>query len=486
MSDFINNIIKLTSGSIAAQVLGILLIPVITRFYVPNDFGIFQLILSITSIMAAISCMSYQFSIMLPKEEEDSATLVVLCVILIFAASIFSALFLFIFSEKIETILKVQGISNYLVVIPFIIFLRGFSLPLNYWLSRKVRYGIITASRLANAVSSKIIQIIGGLAGPSPAGLILGFVAGQIIDDCMMLKQLKNDSMIFKKVSFEKMKQLAIRYRKFPIFTTWSLTANEISLQVPAFFLAIFFSPVTVGYYSLANTVLNVPMSLIGGATGQVFYQKAAEEKNKTGTIKGIVLEVYKRLISIGIFPMLALLIISDDLFLFVFGPNWTVAGTYAKILLPWIFLVFISSPLSTLFSLLEKQQIGLSFNMSLLISRIVALYIGGRTGDPLLTLILFSLTGVVFWGWMNLYLLKISGILYNQGIALLIKYLLIAAFISIPLFFAEFFSLSIYIILFLAIVCALAYYLAIIFEDITLRKELLIIIGEVKTRLWR
>lgn len=123
MSDFINNIIKLTSGSIAAQVLGILLIPVITRFYVPGDFGIFQLIISITSIMAAISCLSYQFSIMLPKEEEDSANLVVLCIVLIFLTSIFSAIFLFIFSEKIETILKVQGISNYLIIIPFIIFL---------------------------------------------------------------------------------------------------------------------------------------------------------------------------------------------------------------------------------------------------------------------------------------------------------------------------------------------------------------------------
>jgi lipopolysaccharide exporter len=476
MSEFINNVIKLISSSVVAQILGILLIPIITRFYSPGDFGIFQLITSISGIIAGLSCLAYYFSIMLPKEDEDSANLVVLCITLIILTSTISGLIFFIFSDWIWNSLKVPVVSKFWIFLPIIIFLNGLSAPLNFWLSRRVRYGTIAASRVGNAITVKIIQIIAGILGPSPLGLIYGLIGGNAIGDFIMVGQLKNEFLIFRKVSFKKMKELAIRYKKFPIFTTWSSMINDISVQVPVFMLAFFFSPITVGYYSLANAVINVPMSLIGEATRQVFYQKAAEEKNRIGTAKYIVKEIYRRLISIGIFPMIALLIISKELFLFIFGPNWTNSGIYAEILIPWIFLVFVSSPLSSLFSLHEKQNIGLSFNIILLISRCIALYIGGRLGNPILALILFSFTGVLFWGWMNMYLLKISDIQYKEGINMFIKYLLIALFISIPLLLAKIFSLSIYIIFIIAVVCTMIYYSVIIFDDIALRKEIFII----------
>ncbi len=481
MSGFINNVIKLTSSSIAVQIIAILLIPIISRFYGPKDYGIFQLVFSISNIITTISCFAYQLSIMLPKEDEDSANLFALCNGLIIAISLFSGLIIFIFSDWIGTILNVPMISDYLIFLPIIVFLQGLSLSLNYWLSRRARYGIIAASRMANALSGRIIQIFAGIAAPSPFGLIFGLIGGGFLADFIMVKQLKNEMTIFKKVSFEKVKKLAIRYKKFPLFTTWSLMTNELSLQVPVFVLAIFFTPVTVGYYSFANSVLHVPMSMIGGATAQVFYQKAAEEKNKIGSVRTIVREVYRRLISIGIFPMIVLMIVSEELFSIVFGSKWAVAGVYVKILIPWIFLVFISSPLSTLFSLLEKQHTGLSFNITLLISRFVVLYIGGRLGDPLVALILFSITGVLFWGWMNMYLLRISDIPYKEGLSLLMKYLLIALLISIPLFLVKFLSPPTYIILIVAVVCTLVYYCVIIFEDITLRKEIFTIIGKIK-----
>jgi lipopolysaccharide exporter len=364
-------------------------------------------------------------------------------------------------------------IKNYFIFLPIIIFLIGLSSPLNFWLSRRVRYGTIAASRVGNAISVRIIQIIGIIIGPSPLGLIYGLIGGNVISNFIMLKSMENESVIFKKVTLMKMKKLAIIYKNFPIFTTWSSMINNISIQIPVFMLAFYFSPLTVGYYSLANNVLEVPMSLIGEATRQVFYQRAAEEKNKIGTAKYVVKEVYKRLISIGIFPMIILLIIGKELFQFFFGPKWTSSGIYVEILMPWLFLVLISSPLSSLFSLHQKQHIGLSFNIILLISRFISLYVGGRLGDPILTLILFSFTGVVFWGWMNMYLLKISDIKYYDGFYVLAKYLLIGLFISIPLFLVKIFSTSIYIILIIAVVCTIVYYSVIIFDDITFRKEI-------------
>ena len=38
----------------------------------------------------------------------------------------------------------------------------------------------------------------------------------------------------------------------------------------------------------------------------------------------------------------------SIDIFIFVFGENWRLAGEAASIMAPWLFFNFLSSPLST------------------------------------------------------------------------------------------------------------------------------------------
>ena len=83
MSNFVANVLKLVSGSVTAQILSILLVPLITRIYSPDDLGIFQIFLSISGILIIFSTFSYQFAIMLPKKEEDSANLAFLCAILV-------------------------------------------------------------------------------------------------------------------------------------------------------------------------------------------------------------------------------------------------------------------------------------------------------------------------------------------------------------------------------------------------------------------
>ena len=99
MSNFISNVLKLVSGSVTAQILGILLVPLITRIYSPDDLGIFQIFLSVSGILVIFSTFSYQFAIMLPKTEEDSANVAFLCAILVTFISLLTAVVVIISSE---------------------------------------------------------------------------------------------------------------------------------------------------------------------------------------------------------------------------------------------------------------------------------------------------------------------------------------------------------------------------------------------------
>lgn len=485
MSNFITNVLKLVSGSVASQILSILLIPIISRIYSPDDFGLFQLFMSISGILVIVSTFSYQFAIMLPKTEEDAANVTSVCTALVILTSLLTGVILLLIPVNLDNIFKTPGISIYLPLLPLIIFLNGMFFVQNYWLSRRTRFGVIAGSRVSNTLTTKILQIGFAKSSVTPLGLIGGYVAGYAFADLFMLKGVKKDLQVFKKVSIKRMKELAIQYKHFPLFSFWSSIANTISPQVPAFLLAYFYSTSVVGHFSLANQVVNLPMGIVGSAIGQVFFQKVSEVKNGNGQgdMKTIVEEVYNKLISIGLFPMLLLIILGEQIFTFVFGSEWGVAGTYVKILVPWIFLVFLSSPITTLYNVFEKQKVWLTFSIALLVSRVIALGIGGSSGSPEFALALYSFTGAVFWLWNNAYLLGLAGISKRESINVLAKYSIISLVVSLPLILMKLISSNFYVIMFVAVVVTIIYYAVALHEDPMFKKMFSTFLVKVKNR---
>ena len=96
----------------------------------------------------------------------------------------------------------------------------------------------------------------------------------------------------------------------------------------------------------------------------------------------------------------------------FVFGAEWITSGEYVQILTPWLFLVFITSPISKLFLVLEKQKESLYFNILLFILRLTSLFIGGvMFKDAKMAIILFGLSGFVFWFFFSGYVLKLAAV---------------------------------------------------------------------------
>ncbi len=160
----------------------------------------------------------------------------------------------------------------------------------------------------------------------------------------------------------------------------------------------------------MANTIVLMPVNLIDTPTAQVFFQRACEEKNTTGSIKNTVWMTQRRLISLGMFPMFLLILIGPALFGLVLGAQWTIAGVYAGLLAPYLLIDFIVSPLISILAILEKQALDLTFNLIVLISRSIALIIGGLLGNAFVAIILYSGVGVPFWIGMNIYLLRVSG----------------------------------------------------------------------------
>ena len=64
-TSFKSDILRLASGTGIAQIIGILSMPILSRLYAPEAFGITALFLSLTTILGVIACMRYELSIVL-------------------------------------------------------------------------------------------------------------------------------------------------------------------------------------------------------------------------------------------------------------------------------------------------------------------------------------------------------------------------------------------------------------------------------------
>ena len=84
-SELVRNSARLLSANVVAQAIGLLVYPILTRMYAPDDFGLLNLFMSIGGIFVLISTADYQNAIVLPKEESRARALVQLCGCLLLA-----------------------------------------------------------------------------------------------------------------------------------------------------------------------------------------------------------------------------------------------------------------------------------------------------------------------------------------------------------------------------------------------------------------
>jgi O-antigen/teichoic acid export membrane protein len=159
-----------------------------------------------------------------------------------------------------------------------------------------------------------------------------------------------------------------------------------------------------------------MPMSLIGSSISQVFFQRASRASSR-GTLPLLVENVFKLLVIIGMFPILVLTIVGSDVFTVIFGEAWAEAGVYTQILGLWAFVWFISSPLDGIYLVVEKYHFGFRYNFFNLATRFLSLIIGGLLGSARIALILFSISGIVVYGYLCLKMMSYSGVKISRAL---------------------------------------------------------------------
>ena len=429
-------------GTVIAQMMNIIALPILSRIYSPADFGVMALYSSVVAMLTELAGLRYYLAIPLPKHTHYAHALVCLSFIIQVVVVAVITIVLFTCGDYIFKKLSLTSLIQYKYLLPIGVLAIGFYNVVSQWAIREALFTSLGKTKISQAFSGFAAKFILGILGIKPLGLIAGVIVGQAGGIGVLMRDLlrKKRLDINKKLMYRVM----LRYRNFPIYNTWTGILNTFGTYMPQILLSSIYNIKFAGLYSMANSLLSVPAVFVGNAIGQVFLQKASVAKY-AGNLPDLSFKSYILLLQIGVFPIIALSIMAPPLLTIVLGQQWAECGYYALVISPWIAYIFAVSHMANIFSILNLQKQALLFEICYVLVRIISFYLGKILFiSPIISVLLFSLFNCLLLFFKMVYIfhkLSVSNtkLVFNT-FSVIAKALVLSAFVWVGLYMSDIF----------------------------------------------
>ena len=391
-SSGVRNFTKLLSANVVAQVIGLVVYPILTRIYAPEDFGLLNLFLSIGNVLIVLSIADYYYALVLPKHEKDAVALTHLSLLLLLLTTILVAVSV-LFSEQISILFKSPKLSWYYWLMPFYVLLVGGWNILNYWYIRNKAFGRISGYQISQSMLLAGGKIGMGYAGALQGGMIYTAVVAPLLS--LLTSVALSCRHILRPLcalSWSNIRTQAYEYRNFPLFVLPRSFINVLAGQLPILLLTPFFGAQQVGLLSMALLLGYTPIGTITRALYQVLYQNTTERVHASKKIG----DLFWRFVGYGscvIIPVFAVIaIVLPELSAWLLGEEWRMVGKYIRWMLPWLYFSLLTGSTCYLSDVFMQQKKGLLFEILLAVCRVVGLCIGVVSNNFLLAIICYSM----------------------------------------------------------------------------------------------
>jgi O-antigen/teichoic acid export membrane protein len=392
------SVVTLASGTTIGQLAVVSASPILSRLYTPEEFGVLGVYAALIGMIGVVAGLRYELAIPLPRSIGSATNLLALTLIIVGITTFIVLVIVLLFQDDIPLWLNTPAITKHLIFIPIGIFLSGFYQAFNYWSIRKKYFTSIAHTSALQGISGAGAQIGFGLFQTGSIGLMAGQMIGQFTGITALIRRTyRNDRVHIKRLSWLRVRLMAKRYRRFPKYTTWQALLNTCSTMLPLILFATLVSPTIAGLYMLSHRALSLPLSLVGRSIGQVFHSKAAEAY-LLGNLDQLTLSAFRRLLKIGLGPMIFIAVLAPDIFGFAFGVEWRQAGIYAQWMMPWLIIQFVVSPLSITSNVTGHQLGELVSQLLFVIVRVGALLIGTYATNDNISVELYAISGMIVY----------------------------------------------------------------------------------------
>lgn len=348
------SIATVMSGTVGAQAIGVVSMILLARIYSPAEFGLYAQFFALAGLLSLLSTGKYDQAVFVVKTAPEASQIVVLSLVLCSATAL-----LVLALSPLAAVAPLDWGPHpieFAILIALAIATGGASFALGALATQRKAFKAVANARLIQAVCAAGVSFGLGAYGRGATGLMWGFIVGQAALVLFLLRKASLGEA--GRLDWRALTARAREHSRFPRFQLISDVINHIGANLIPLVTPTVFGPAPLGHYNMAQRVAGLPITIIGGALGEVFRSRISPQNLDQRDLAALFKRTAVRLSLIGAAFTLPLLALGPWVFATVFGPEWRHAGVYVQVLAPVIFGRFVVSPLSSVLMLGGQQKL--------------------------------------------------------------------------------------------------------------------------------
>ncbi len=344
---------RVATGQIVAQTINFLALPILTRLYDPEVFGVFAIFSSVAWVLVIFGTLQIEHLIITMKTKELAKAMAFSITLILFFFVCVSVLFVYWATIFFEPSRIIAEIHIYLYWVAVTVFLLGLNQVFRFYATSIGEFRCHGSSVVFNSIGLVSVSVGCALLVEKENlvfGLILGQISGLFLSLIPFL--LATDILKFREVKlFWFMSRiLSAQSSKIPVLLLTHLS-KTMNFRLPVFIVAAVGGGSSAGAFAMADRLISIPTGVLGQSIGQVFRYRYKSDKNHSVREIEQPRRVIKLSTIIAIPSYGALIFYGDSLILFLLGEEW-------KIILPFIQLVAIMEMMNFIYYGVEDVAI--------------------------------------------------------------------------------------------------------------------------------
>jgi O-antigen/teichoic acid export membrane protein len=356
----------LAVGSGVAKVVGIAAMPLLTRLYVPEEFGLAAVFAAVILLLVPLFTLRYELALPLPRGDGSATNLLALGLLLIAAATLISGLALSLCGAPLLRLVAAEGLAPWWWLLLVGSFTAGTYALLSGWATRQRNYKVIAQTSVAQQLAGDMVKVGLGALSAGTIGLLIGTIVAKGAGSLTLISKFGGTFREnWRFVRWHRMRKLAFRYRSFPIYRLPSQLLLVLSTNAPVFIVTAFFSTEDTGQLALALATVALPVAFISHSMAGAFYAEAAQSHRQGDNLVALAASVAKRCAAASVVPAIAVVALSPLLFPWVFGDDWRPAGILAALLGIGLVPTFVSQTILKALPIIGRNDVFFVFNLT-------------------------------------------------------------------------------------------------------------------------
>jgi len=338
---YLKDIGRLLFGSVTAQIMALLFMPIITRLYTPAQFGLYSYQVQIAIAMGLFITFRLEHVLQLPNTKKNVTALfqfISVLSVLIFLILILVLIFLSIILDT-----QLLGLSIFELVscvfLGFLIVSNSSSQGLIQW---NQKYSISGYGEIVNK-ASYILFSVSSIRIFEFYNLVFGHILGLISKQYLYVYTINP----YKGMNWNTLYRgyfLAKKLRSLASSVLISHIFLVVTTVTPLYLIKELFTDEILGFYTLTIGTLFLPTMLISIAVGSVYFERGIKISSSKESFMQHWFKTVSMCISLSIPIFLVPLFFGEQIYSLFFGEEWLSSGTIAKVMRIPAMIGFISS----------------------------------------------------------------------------------------------------------------------------------------------